>query len=355
LRSSLWPSLPHGSPPVLAHRACPKIERGRRLYAEAKWASDAVIAKLSNEEAALSSVQPDLKGTISSTAEFCDFVQKLLPENTEHEKPVIIKKPEGAGHDIAKNKDVSESGGLIKYLIEAIVKAIRDAISTVYSNHRSDDTLTRRSVRAELNAAKLRNFPEAIGQSTSQNLVQQQIAEATPGMVVFNPSSEMRVGVAEGITVRIARDVTEDIVKKGLQGSGSPKVEHIEVGTFMRARLFGECFEIKSQSDEAQAIPGGRFAEWRFVVWPLESGKKKLILSIALRFKLPNGDEIFDLPVLEREIAVHVNPWWSVNQFATNNWQWLLGGLGAIFMGVAGYLGKRWFERRYGPAKPETG
>ena len=56
---------------------------------------------------------------------------------------------------------------------------------------------------------------------------------------------------------------------------------------------------------------------------------------------------------MARKIAVRVNLAWSAKQFLISNWQWIFGELGTMFFGIGGFLGKRWFERKYGKLKPE--
>jgi hypothetical protein len=170
------------------------------------------------------------------------------------------------------------------------------------------------------------------------------VAHLVPGSVVFNPPSKMRVGAAEDVTVRITRSATEAAIKQNLQGRGLPQVEKIQVGNFMRVRLFGDGFKVTTHSDENQAVPEQLFAEWLFTVIPQSAGDRTLDLQVAVRFKLPNSEEVTELPVLTREIAVQVNTWWSVKQFISENWKWFLSGIGGVVVAVGGYFGKRRIE-----------
>jgi hypothetical protein len=166
-------------------------------------------------------------------------------------------------------------------------------------------------------------------------------------LIAFNPPKEMTVGTPERFTVRIARNSAEEAIRKNLAGSGVPEVERIQVGTFMHARLYGDGFDITAYSKESQAVPDNGFAEWSYQLLPLEAGDLKLTLQISLRVKLPGGgEEMTGLPVLDREISVKVNYWWTARQAIAANWSVFLSGLGTILMGVGGYLGKRWFEGR---------
>jgi len=176
-------------------------------------------------------------------------------------------------------------------------------------------------------------------------VVRGQVAELLPGFVVFNPPTKMVVGQHEQVTVRITRSLAENTIKERLQGRGEPQIEQVKVGTFMRVRLFGDGFKVSTHSDESQAVADNDFAEWLYDVLPTESGKKLLTLQIAIRFKLANSEEITNLPVLTRDIAVQVNPWWSTKTFVADNWQWFFGGIGGILVSIGGFFGKRWFAR----------
>ena len=109
-------------------------------------------------------------------------------------------------------------------------------------------------------------------------------------------------------------------------------------------RVPGDGFKVTTHSDENQAVPEQLFAEWLFTVVPQSAGARILDLLVAVRFKLPNSEEVTELPVLTRKIAVEVNTWWSTKQFISENWKWFLTGIGGVIVAVAGYFGKRWIE-----------
>jgi hypothetical protein len=173
-----------------------------------------------------------------------------------------------------------------------------------------------------------------------------QVSEIGPGLVIFNPATEMRVGHHELVTVRIMRGLVDKFAKQPLQGRGALQAEEVKVGNFMRARLFGEGFTVTSHSDESQAVADNDFAEWLYDVLPRNSGDRTLTLQIAIRYKLFDSEEITNLPVLTRDISVQVNPWWTTTTLVADNWQWFFGGIGGLVISVGGFFGKRWFEKR---------
>jgi hypothetical protein len=122
--------------------------RGEITYTSAKADFDAVIAGLivalsaGQAPASLSSLQDKLSSGASSLAGFCGTVINLLPK-----KEGQIEK--GVGVDILKALP-----------LEQLVKALSDGVAALYTNHRSDDALTRRTIQTQLEAARWPAFSE---------------------------------------------------------------------------------------------------------------------------------------------------------------------------------------------------
>jgi len=153
-------------------------------------------------------------------------------------------------------------------------------------------------------------------------------------------------GISERVTIRISRSLAEGTIKTGLQGTGAPQIETIQVGNFMRTRLYGDGFDVTNRSDDSQAVPDNGFAEWIYDILPVGSGPLTLTLAVAIHYKIPgSNDEFTDLPVLTRQIAVKVDLWWTTKRFVAGNWQYFLSGIAAGAAGIIGYLLKRWWER----------
>ena len=178
-------------------------------------------------------------------------------------------------------------------------------------------------------------------------VVRAQMQQLLPGLIEFNPPTTMRQGTREPVTVRISRHEAEDAIKQNLVGRGVVQIEQIKVGNFMAVELSGDGFQVTAKNDRNQVVPDDGFAEWRFDVLPVESGERNLDLKVSVRFKLPGeSDEAADLPVFTRKIAVAVDRGWMLARFVGNNLLWILSGLGAVVAGAAGYLIRRWLERR---------
>jgi hypothetical protein len=92
--------------------------------------------------ASLSNLQEKLSSGVSGLAEFCGTVHNLLPKTAgQTEKGVMI--------DIAK---------MIPF--DQLLKMLSEGVSALYTNHRSDDTLKRRTIQTQLEAARWPTFSE---------------------------------------------------------------------------------------------------------------------------------------------------------------------------------------------------
>jgi hypothetical protein len=122
--------------------------RGEITFTNAKADFDAVIAGLivalsaGQTPASLSSLQAKLSSGVSGLAGFCGTVVDLLPKSAgQTEKGVMV--------------DIAEMIPL-----EQVLKMLTEGISALYTNHRGDDALTRRTIQTQLEAARWPAFSE---------------------------------------------------------------------------------------------------------------------------------------------------------------------------------------------------
>jgi len=127
-----------------------QIAHGQLAYADAKADFDAVIAGLitalsaGQTPASLPSLQAKLSSGVSALLEFCNMVSNLLPKTTGTKGGVV---------ELAKE--------LAKIVpIEPLLKMLSEGVSALYSNHRNDDALTRRTIQTQLEAARWPTFSE---------------------------------------------------------------------------------------------------------------------------------------------------------------------------------------------------
>jgi hypothetical protein len=121
---------------------------GQITYTNAKADFDTVIAGLitvlvaGQTPASLSSLHDKLSSGVSGLVEFCGTVSSLLPTTAgQTEKNVMV--------DIGK---------MIPF--EQLFKMLSEGVSALYTNHRSDDALTRRTIQTQLESARWPAFSE---------------------------------------------------------------------------------------------------------------------------------------------------------------------------------------------------
>jgi hypothetical protein len=126
-----------------AHKAL-----GQITYSNAKADFDAVIAGLitvlsaGQTPASLPSLQAKLNSGLSGLVGFCGTVGDLLPKAAgQTEKGVMV--------DIVKSIP-----------LEQLLKMLSEGVSALYTNHRSDDALTRKTIQTQLESARWPAFSE---------------------------------------------------------------------------------------------------------------------------------------------------------------------------------------------------
>jgi hypothetical protein len=122
--------------------------RGAITYTNAKADFDAVIAGLivvlsaGQTPASLSSLHEKLNGGVSGLSQFCGTVIDLLPKTAGQTE-------KGVGIDILK-----------AIPLEQLLKMLSEGVSALYTNHRSDDALTRKTIQTQLESARWPAFSE---------------------------------------------------------------------------------------------------------------------------------------------------------------------------------------------------
>jgi hypothetical protein len=162
------------------------------------------------------------------------------------------------------------------------------------------------------------------------------------GVIAYNPDTQMVQGVTKPVMVRIAVDPNAPSLTTGLPPS--PTVAALKVTGEMRAELRAAragTFEIvkTAEKDERPLLPP--YAEWKWMVTPLESGDHVLLLTITAMIELP--DKRRREPVISKEATIHVrvDPMYVTKNFVQKNWQWLVGS-----PVVGGALAWLWAHRR---------
>jgi hypothetical protein len=160
-------------------------------------------------------------------------------------------------------------------------------------------------------------------------------AAVKPGLLMFNPPAEMTQGKKERIEVGIARSPQlREALAAGLRGHGTPQFEAVPTSSMMGVELKGTSFEITPFSPVEQLVTPK--ARWEFDVRANRAGQQTLTLCISMRVNSPAATKgRIAIPVLERDIKIHVDIGFGTRRFLASNWQWLVtavAGLGGALV-----------------------
>jgi hypothetical protein len=122
------------------------IARGQMIYSDAKGEADAVIAGLivalsaKDEPESLTSLQERVERAATGLATLRKLSESLLP-NLEGTRDFDL-------------------GNILKGAIEQLYKPLSDAVATLYTNFRTDNELTRKTIQTQLEAARWQDFDQ---------------------------------------------------------------------------------------------------------------------------------------------------------------------------------------------------
>lgn len=188
------------------------------------------------------------------------------------------------------------------------------------------------------------------GGPTFEDLLEFEVEDLSQGRLLFNPPVEMIAGEVYRVEARVIRlsefddvIVVEATLEANLQGLGEPQIDPMPVGTFMKARLTGDRFNITPLNEEEQLVLGKSYTQWAWDVVPRSSGEHKLNLTMTARIRTGSREGVRDHPVITKTVFVRVNPTYSVKVFVGKYWQWLAG---TIILPSAGWAWRVYSKRK---------
>ena len=110
--------------------------------------------------------------------------------------------------------------------------------STVESQKQAPPTADRppTGVSGQRNSREAEQAPASVsGGKDAADIVEDELKKLAAGKILFNPPSDMKVGVTERIEARIGKGVIPDFTA-GLKGKGQVQIKSLKVSTFMQVR-----------------------------------------------------------------------------------------------------------------------
>lgn len=183
----------------------------------------------------------------------------------------------------------------------------------------------------------------------TDGLLDQQRALLRTGVIGFRGPEPMRVDERQRVTVRVADDAVAASVSD-LPGSGSVTVEPTVVGSYLRAALTSQDFEISRVGDDdgRRVLLTDGYAEWAWDVRPLRSGR--LQLDVTLYVLVAGDSSPLEVRTYERAIRVEVNTWYSVQNWL-KEWGPVTGLTVPVVAGAAWALVRHLRKKRATPPR----
>lgn len=149
------------------------------------------------------------------------------------------------------------------------------------------------------------------------------------GFVSADVPDDMKVGIEYIISVRVtAGAYSKKKMVMDIKRNNSPEtvtVYDIQTDSLMGAELIDTkgTFSIISKSSPEQMVDTS-VTEWIWTVKPIKAGDASLRLVLKIFSNIKGKDTVKDLPVFDEVIYIKRNIGYSIKNFISEYWQWLM-------------------------------
>lgn len=151
------------------------------------------------------------------------------------------------------------------------------------------------------------------------------------GFISYNVPDSMKLGEHYKVTLRITKKPFSEVlitkISKDIINT-TTIINKLQMSDVMSAELIDSegSFIINSLSTEKQIIEGD-YTEWTWDILPNKKGNLNLRMVIKINIYNDKGEFVKDIPVFERDIYTSSNLYYSIKNFLTLYWQWILSTL----------------------------
>lgn len=148
---------------------------------------------------------------------------------------------------------------------------------------------------------------------------------------------DLIAGEGKRLELGVSHDIIAPIMR-ALNHAAPANVTTLKIGAQLTAALEGAGFRITALTPAEQALAGHSSLQWAWEVLPLRGGKRTLALDVALKMKIPSGEEtrVYSWP--ELEVKVEPNHFFAAKQFVKNHWKVLLVVASVLAVGLYAWL-----------------
>lgn len=160
------------------------------------------------------------------------------------------------------------------------------------------------------------------------------ITNESVGIMAYSIPNQMTVGKSYTIKLRISKEKNKIQLVSGdrnipindVSVDSKVIIESVRVEPIMSANLISEegKFTITPASTEIQNIEDKGYTEWGWRIIPLKGGENFLKLVVKVRIVNESGEFYKDITVFDKNIEVKSNVVFSIKNWISNYWQWLI-------------------------------
>ncbi len=150
---------------------------------------------------------------------------------------------------------------------------------------------------------------------------------------------DLIAGEGKRLELGISHDIIAPVMR-ALNQAAPANVTTLKIGAQLAARLSGAGFRITALTPIEQTLAGHPSLQWAWEVLPLRGGKRTLALDVALKIKIPSGEETHVYSWPELEVKVESNHFFTAKHFVKNRWKPVFVGASVIAAGLYAWL--RW-------------
>ena len=185
---------------------------------------------------------------------------------------------------------------------------------------------------------------------SKESAAEEILSTLRPGRIAYDPPRTMKVALPVRVQVRIG-ELTGDgaraaaaLEQKLLAGFERPNLpsQPVRVSKTMKVLLTGapEEFRIVLQSPEEQLMDSSEPTEWRWMVTPLKSGRRRLHLSAVAVVNVGGAEKVHEFSVYDTDVAVKVN----YSYLLSEHWTQIASFVSAT--GLGGWLAALFHRKR---------
>jgi len=142
-----------------------------------------------------------------------------------------------------------------------------------------------------------------------------------PGSIVYSIPDSMIIGKNYRIKIRIQSGAS-DIKSSDLSNVRKSKIRTSSVMGVNLLDPEGNAFKITKINGEEQIVESSHFTQWDFSVSPIKSGKKNLLVKVAIKTDKGEKEIVFeDDVVVKNKVSIRIKSFWE------ENWKWVFSTL----------------------------